>query len=571
MSPLARNRTARVGESDPKKARPVPEVGKIEFRLEGYDGVFDASFENPKRPGIGRDLATALVRNAGVRTYSWRTNRQFFYSVRRFFSFLEMLPELPDKASLRDVEADHFARFEAHLADSYPSNASVPDVQPSNVLSVLRQVRDGDLLSDSMRERSRFASLAPKRNGVVTPAYNDEQIHLIRSQASIELSENRKRISEGLAASSQGQEASTGDLESSEVELLRTIREEGPMSLGAWKQRTKSKSEEWNRFHSRLFASPDDLAPAIALLILETGLERQGLLDLKTTDFDSDRAFVGYQKYRAGLNDRKSLVVSDQGQLSGVGLLEALVEMTETSRKFVEGDYLLVVRGFRIGLVRMRGDQMVAALGRLGRRAGLTEPLTAKRLRKTSKQPRYKQARGDLGAFAVGHSTTVAGDRYVDHVEMATLHESSVEDALNQVVSDTLRASGSPRVQTVEIGRDEQQDHGSLQDAWFATCLEPRDSPYEEGDEICSVPLTGCLHCKNAVITPSKLPALRRLHGALMDKFQVTTSAEWIGKWGASFVRLEQILEELEAEVGSRTAGSQEWDFPLVRRAGAHV
>lgn len=403
------------------------------------------------------------------------------------------------------------------------------------------------LLSDSMIERCWWKAANHKGSTETVSGYSTETEQLIRKTATKQLSESLERLHSGWEAAQSCELPQSLDVATSDGEVLRYILHRGPISFADWASCLGRSKSEWQHIHRRLFACPRDLAAPMTLFVLETGIERQPLLELQVTDLlkGENRARLQYEKRRAKGSEFKDLMVSAEGILSAAGLFQALQKMTESSRlaSTVDPALLLQVRsqprgGARFGPVSEK--TLWAYLQKLALRAGMEESLNFSRLRKTQKQPRYLRSKGDLRTFAANHTPGVAGDHYADTAELRSIHEESIAKGLLQALGDSLKAADSPVVDPDLRG----SPANGVDEAWLATCTDPLSSPFSPKGEPCHVPLAGCLQCRNAVITEPKLPAIRRLKRLAESQFDAMTSSEWTEQWLVTYVRIRQVLAQ---------------------------
>jgi hypothetical protein len=134
---------------------------------------------------------------------------------------------------------------------------------------------------------------------------------------------------------------------------------------------------------------------------------------------------------------------------------------------------------------------------------------------------------------------------YGDIASLGPLHAWTVSEVLYDRVEAaraSARSGGAPVVagtRTWPAPEAEQPSTGpELIEVQLARCGGFFDSPFGTAGEGCPVSFTGCLQCRNAVISAEKRPAIiTYLHHILGQRFMMGEE-EWCEAWGADFVRI---------------------------------
>jgi hypothetical protein len=146
------------------------------------------------------------------------------------------------------------------------------------------------------------------------------------------------------------------------------------------------------------------------------------------------------------------------------------------------------------------------------------------------------------------------------------VHEAAAADGISAALEAALGYAGEPVVVSTDdeaglqngdlavarrLGLDDD-DIAALasreNDTWLGSCRNFEHSPFAKAGSPCPVPFTGCLLCANAVITRRKLPALLALKRRLEADADLTDQHVWVERWGATYVRIEQIIDRYPAD-----------------------
>jgi hypothetical protein len=322
--------------------------------------------------------------------------------------------------------------------------------------------------------------------------------------------------------------------------------------------RTSNLSED---IHGGFHLVAADIIAFVVLLSLETGLEIECLKDLKADCLknpSNGTVEIEYCKRRARGSEWKRLRVRDGGSSTPGGLLRLALRLSARARLHTNTDRLWVyctsfglitpkdlrhpIRHFikQHGIVDDKGDGLHLVLSRL---------------RKTQKAEWYVKTNGQMEQFAVGHTPEVAASHYADIPALRHVHEQAVADGLQDALDAALKPRLIPPEEEEAIRADPTISDlpvipeevvaflDGSQDLWLASCIGFYDSPFGTKGKACPVPFWGCLECRNAVITSSKLPALIAFADFMTAQRAELMASDWAVKFGRAYRRItEQIL-----------------------------
>jgi hypothetical protein len=292
--------------------------------------------------------------------------------------------------------------------------------------------------------------------------------------------------------------------------------------------------------NSRHHLTLEDAISFIVLLSIDTGLEQESIKDLVSGSLRKDadgKSFVDYRKNRAIGSEDKTLAIGGVGKFSPVSVLKTLEEVTRNTRTMTGSPYLLTyiaLTKLRTYFTRAPGPALERWVSRHGivDENGLPLTLNLSRLRKDNKSILYRQTGGDH-RFVVNHTKKVAHQYYANIPQLQDVHEGAV-------VGGLMAAFEAPATVVPE------SDAAVLPQTWVASCRGVDDSPYGHLEGICASPFWGCLDCKNAVFSDSKIPALTAFALAMRRERLAMTESEWRQKFGRAYFRItEHILPKL--------------------------
>ena len=275
---------------------------------------------------------------------------------------------------------------------------------------------------------------------------------------------------------------------------------------------------------------------------------------------------VSYTKRRAGRVSPPPLRVKDGGRTTAGGLLRLVLRLTDLARQHGDNDLIFTAINtggpqFFAGLTepQLRRESR-AFTARHGIHDDDSKPLDAisfRRLRKTQKALRYMAARGQLDVMATGHSIEVAGTHYANVRALDDFHEQAIERALNQALgadtsggatvmdedTEAALAAGDRRV-AEQLGlSDEAPDQAARggTDLWLARCRDFFNAPYGSPNTPCATPYFGCVGCANALVGPSKLPAIHAFIEHAERQAEVLAEPVWEAIYGRAYAGAAEV------------------------------
>ncbi|WP_448059069.1 hypothetical protein [Cellulomonas hominis] len=310
----------------------------------------------------------------------------------------------------------------------------------------------------------------------------------------------------------------------------------------------------------RTLAAPTwDVVLAYRILLgLELGIPAESLTDLRVSGirWQGDKEMrIEFVKQRA--DGPQALTLQVRGPWSGPGLLRRWLDVStpmRARRGDLEDRVWLCMRAGRVESTRFQEHEWTA-----WRRSFLTRHhlrsddgellrLNLRRLRTTWTARKSKFWHGAV-TVDPNHSATVEGDRYLtrsaDPGEVDTLVEDAQADlmrradhvALVLATDDELADQVDSPGATWARGQDEASSTAPW-DMFAAACRDPFKSPFSPAGSFCAAAVWSCLVCPLAVITPSKLPALLRLHDFLQARSAAVTEREWVVAYAPAWVQL---------------------------------
>ncbi|GLT02852.1 hypothetical protein GCM10007897_42770 [Sphingobium jiangsuense] len=285
---------------------------------------------------------------------------------------------------------------------------------------------------------------------------------------------------------------------------------------------------------------------------------------------------IEYAKGRGGARARiKRERVRDGGITTPGGLIRLALDLSQPAAErlaecgHADADYLWIgfVRLDRPAWRRFKlsKNNFQHAVGDLGLHDESGEPIGCvmqSSLRKTVKRDNYLRHAGHLRRFASDHSREVAARHYASVEGLREEHARSIVAAethlFDMAMSPLVLApeeeqdaaeQGLSVAGRIIDGAEAAQLMGGASDTFLGICADFWSGPSPRAEDgSCAVAFTGCLHCRNAVFTRRKLPALLTYMDWLEDRRTVLTEASWAGAHGADFDRIAiQVLPAFAA------------------------
>jgi hypothetical protein len=285
---------------------------------------------------------------------------------------------------------------------------------------------------------------------------------------------------------------------------------------------------------------------------------------------NASRGFVTieYVKSRAGPRHTiKRERVRDGGITTPGGIIRLALDLSQPAAERMAGrgdadaEYLWVGfvekdlptwRRFRLCTNNFR--RAISALSVIDENGVPIAFIAPSRLRKTVKRNNYLRHAGHLRRFASDHSRSVAARHYAavealdeEHAQSIVAAETQLFDiAMNPVVLSA-EAENKARVAGLALpgramdGPTAATLMAGSSDTFLGICMDFWASPIERADDgSCAAAFTGCLHCRNAIFTRRKLPALLTYMDWLSDRRSVLSETRWNDEHGADFNRITQ-------------------------------
>ena len=160
--------------------------------------------------------------------------------------------------------------------------------------------------------------------------------------------------------------------------------------------------------------------------------------------------------------------------------------------------------------------------------------------------------------MATGHSIEVAGTHYANVRALDDFHEQAVERALNQALGADLSggatvmdedteaalADGDRRVAEqlgLTDGAAEQAARGGT-DLWLARCRDFFNAPHGSPSTPCATPHFGCVGCANALVGPSKLPAIHAFIEHAERQGELLAEPVWEAIYGRGYAGAVEVI-----------------------------
>lgn len=302
---------------------------------------------------------------------------------------------------------------------------------------------------------------------------------------------------------------------------------------------------------------------------------------------------IEYRKGRGGTGVRiKRERVRDGGISTPGGLVRLALELSRPARERLASSedpdaaylWLGYVQSGRPSWRRLQLDYdtfclTVRSYGVIADDGSPLEKFSGARLRKTVKAANYKRTNGHLRSFATDHTPRVALKHYASVEALAEDHARAIEAAQERLLRSAMTPlilSPAEEEQVLLNGLDEQGRRvtssnmakaltGS-EDTFLGACLDFWHSPLVTADDgSCSSGFTGCLHCKNAVFTKRKLPAVICYLEWIEDRRSILSTGAWGAAHGLDHARItRQILPRFsEADVAEARARVNEPVLPV--------
>ncbi|MGS1018118.1 hypothetical protein [Allosphingosinicella humi] len=280
---------------------------------------------------------------------------------------------------------------------------------------------------------------------------------------------------------------------------------------------------------------------------------------------------IEYRKSRGGTAVRiKRERVRDGGISTPGGLVRLALELSGPARERLASSdhpdaaylWLGYVQSGHPSWRRFRLDYNTFSLA--ARSYGVTaddgspfEQFSGARLRKTVKAANYRRKGGHLRSFATDHTPRAASKHYASVEALAEDHAKAVEAAQERLLGSAMTPlilspseeeeallNGLERQGRTFTGSELVPALSGSEDTFLGACLDFWHSPLVTAEDgSCSSGFSSCLHCRNAVFTRRKLPAIICYLDWIEDRRSILSISSWTAAHGLDHARItKQIL-----------------------------
>lgn len=540
----------------------VPPADALLVDFTGRDGRRKTfAFAELAIPGLRADLATAFaVRIGHTGTLNTLTSAvNAWAALKRFVAFLAGLRHPP--ATVEQITAGHLRRFRLHRLETCSEVAQMAEMR--RVCRILAELPP-DRVDEQTRIQLGAAQLTTGATGHEgVPGYDDEVFAAIMRAARSDVAAIRDRIRAGarlLAA--QAQAGRAGATDRAAAGELRALAGTGEVPMLRWPGTGNPDSQARMRYAARLFLVSTDLAPLMVLGIGLSGRNGETIKELPAAHqiLDDKAVQLRVTKRRRGAGSWYTDVVWEIGTPSRQlhtpgGFYLLLLELTARSRAFSGSATAwsvwlggAVTQGLEGGgHVDPFGANLSRGLGlsRWARRHGLTEggkplTLTTNRIKTTVERRRTFAVGGHLPSAVRTNTQDVlfgsylAGDPTVRDWADGLVAEAVIdaEQAARNAHGRALAPAGG-RIPVVNA-----VDNGAGTATSFAACTDTTDSPFNPGP--CRASFLACFACRNAVVTPTHLPALLDLQAEVERRWTSMPQQRWWHRYGQAWLAITE-------------------------------
>ncbi|MHB8340499.1 MAG: hypothetical protein ACYDB7_04910 [Mycobacteriales bacterium] len=537
----------------------------------------------------------------------------YVVAIRAFLRFIE--GDGDAAAGLAGLDAGVLDRFQEGMLARYGAESGEPSTLVNRVCGLLREAVEehGVTLGAELRRRMLFGATCAKPASTPRDAYTPTEVQAILEAARVDVARvTRRLLVDGpalLAAGGPPDRAGGGW--KSKANIAWYLDHYGDRTIDQLREESGGNyvlsgvnSVPPTTVRPLLWPTVRDLVGFWVLLLAQSGLTPAAAAMLTTdclTNASAGKVTIRHHKHRAGRSRSERAARVQDGSTAPGGVIRALLRITERARPWVDSDALWVAikdkQGFTVHATRefriRNGSKSPLAQFAIDHdlvwqdgAAGAADRLVlhGSRLRKSYVAAAYRAVGGDIPATAraAGNTGPVAMRHYGDIASLGPLHAWTVADALYERVEaarGSARSGGSPVVIGAPLpaarpATDPPAAPGEVVEVQLAGCRGFFDSPFGSAGEGCPVSFTGCLQCRNAVITTQKLPAIvTYLHHIVSQRF-VMTEDEWCEAWGADYVRIAlDVLPRFDAATVERAqekaqrAGGAGFYLPTVATA----
>lgn len=567
--------------SDAVSADALPEILPLRF-VANFEGGRKCTVDLRQYPieGVAKQVARILwteTQPAG-RLKSPGSVHDTVQAIRRFG---EMVVErnLQQRIKLlSDITGKDIDDLETYLYEKYSEESHLPYKRASSFAFFMRLTLAAGLTNENIRERlhSPTKKGMPNRHKPREP-YSPFVAEQIRRAALKDIQNIIARITEGgRALIERGQNPYEfgwkmpeniawviANLDADSLRLLPRIHKQ----LQSYREYSGT---DWSLrdLIRAVHLTHEDIIPFAIYLSLEIGLPIESIDDLEFDCLHNEArgyADLRYTKRRRGTGIRQVMRVKVNGHFTPGGIIKILKTLTRRTReKMSPAQQMWLFVGH--SRTTSKGSE---ALKRLSPKSVLTTRICERhnivgddgkplrlirlsRLRKTYKAERYLASPG-LASIAGDHTRAVHDRHYANVESLRPVHEQTVADALEQALQVAMEPIVIPSQFEVELrGSTDETGAGigvtatqletvssGRQDVWLASCLDHDNSPLQPiNSGPCRSPVWGCLECRNAVITSSKLPALLAFLDHLIERRAHMDLNAWGARYGRAYGRI---------------------------------
>jgi hypothetical protein len=475
------------------------------------------------------------------------------------------------------LSAAHLGAFEAAVDGTVSANTAWKKV--ALVCGLLRSAHAAGLFTPSagLEERLRYNTMRFEVRHHPLDSYPAQVVDQLQRAAWADLLAARRRRE-------QGEALLTGDDGDDVVlaELVRAVHGRGGYlaALQAAGLHLRGAHDRLGDASRLLHITTDELAAALVLLGLKTGIEPESLVELDRRCVPerpgASSVPLAYTKRRAHASPNRVASVRDGPLNTPGGLLRLVAQLTAHSAAVLGTDRLFACLGAHH---RRPGPTLSFALRRFMARHEViatdgtrVATIDRRRLRKSHKRDRYLALGGVLADFADGHSAEVAGRHYADIPSLRHLHEATVEQALGDALAvarpralptaELVRLAAGPAEPASGLGQDATARIVSGEaDVFVASCTDITHSPFGAPGQVCPSPFSGCFSCPNAVFTARRLSAVIAYQHHCEAEAKRWPAGEWQRRYGEAYrVIVDEILPAMtddEVALASAQAGTE--------------
>jgi hypothetical protein len=203
------------------------------------------------------------------------------------------------------------------------------------------------------------------------------------------------------------------------------------------------------------------------------------------------------------------------------------------------------------------------------------ENLDFRSFRKSQKAIRYIVDRGNLARISDDHSKATFYKHYASIPALEPIHKYTVEQGLKRAADDTITIISNPDLTKTRdalshaVGQRKSAElYNEENDSWLARCGDFEHGPFSKAGAACENAIVGCLHCPNAYITPTHLPAILAYLTYITEQSNVIPENTWKATFHKDFVRISRDILPYFSDAQVEAAKSQSVDFrPIVEVA----